>query len=257
MLSDLQNIPRIQRGRGWNKGATLLSTWFSRPATAFPTYTAPDTTTIQLDSFVLSFPRAKAVYDQLIKDKIWSNPAGREEITKMLRRKGLLGTSPRSFGNLADPLPLQDPDYINQRPHGNPSIPPADDLTAALANFNFRVVVAGKVSPVSGAKGAPAQYTVQLNEVGVYVWDSFDFEGFQPLGCWSDNPDGFSLQPVREITPVFVGRIPLPVPTAVHTPIFNSHFREWRTANGRGGDYLVFSDLKRIPLSPPETFVIS
>jgi hypothetical protein len=66
--------------------------------------------------------------------------------------------------------------------------------------------------------------TMTVDEVGVYVKDSFDFEGDQFLGFWG----------YRD------------------TPYNNSDFREWRMANHAGGDFLVFSDIKRTKISPPD-----
>ncbi len=31
----------------------------------------------------------------------------------------------------------------------------------------------------------------------------------------------------------------------------NEHFRQWRTRFGRGGDFMVLSDVLRVPLSKP------
>ncbi len=40
------------------------------------------------------------------------------------------------------------------------------------------------------------------------------------------------------------------------TSVSNEEFRDWRTQNGRGGDFLVFSDVKRMVLNPPDTFYL-
>ena len=248
MLSDLTHIPRIMRRRGWLNGARLLDTWFSRPRAVAPAYSAADTTTIRMDSWVLTFPRARQVYDQLIRERIWANPPARLAVAALLRRKGLLGTAVRPFGWMTDPVPLQDADHINHRPAGGYTN--FDDMTAALGNFTFRVVVAGTVGPVAAAgKG----YQVRITEVGVYVRDSFDFEGNQYLGCWSDDPDGFS--PVMPPEPG--AGMGLMVRPPLFSPVGNRDFRSWRDRTGRGGDFLVFSDLKRVALNPADTFVIT
>jgi Family of unknown function (DUF6402) len=253
MLSDLRNIPRVMRGQGWNNGARLLDTWFSRPSAIAPAYSASDTTTIRMDAWALTFTRARRVYDQLIHDRIWANAPAQVEVANMLRRKGLLISTPMAFGRLSDPVPVQHADRINFRTVG--SVTDFDDMTAALANFTFRVVVAGTVGPVAPAPGAPAgptTYQVRITEVGVYIQDSFDFEGDQFLGCWSDSPDGFS--PIPPPSGISIG--PIPIPSFQYKPVFNSTFRDWRTSNGHGGDFLVFSDMKRVTLSTPDTFVI-
>jgi hypothetical protein len=83
-----------------------------------------------------------------------------------------------------------------------------------------------------------------VTELGVYVRDSYDF-GDEPgddqeLGRW--DPDDNS-----------VGRSFLSGGTVVH----NSDFRSWRTANKKGGDYLIFSDVKYTKLARPETIVLN
>jgi hypothetical protein len=112
-----------------------------------------------------------------------------------------------------------------------------NDMVAALGRFHFRVVVAGHVEPVVSNRGT---HEVVIKEVGVYVRDSFDFEGFQPLGFWWYSPPYASALERGD----------------VGVPLFNSTYREWRSANGEGGDFLVFSDLKRVPLNPPSRFFI-
>ncbi len=40
------------------------------------------------------------------------------------------------------------------------------------------------------------------------------------------------------------------------TSISNASFRDWRAKSGRGGDFLVFSDVKRLKLSTPDQFEV-
>lgn len=249
MLSDIRSIPRIMRGRGWVKGAALLDNWFRRGVTD----RAPDTTTITMD-WALRFGRARQVYEQLLREKIWVNEAARQQIRTLLIRKALLRPGQCSaFGALSDPVPGQDPDYINQRPAGDYTV--FDDMTAALGNFNFRVVVAGGVEAAGFGR-----YRVVINEVGVYIRDSFDFDGDQNLGCWSEDPDLFSpiMLPGSSTPPRGAGLWDSFVAsqTPLFTPVGNRDFRNWRTRNNRGGDFLVFSDLKRTTLNPPDAFDI-
>ncbi len=55
----LTNIPKIMRHHGWASGATLMESWFSRPAMTAPSYDSPNVSTIRMDAWVLSFPRAR------------------------------------------------------------------------------------------------------------------------------------------------------------------------------------------------------
>ena len=115
----------------------MMKTWFSRVAAIAPLYSAP--MTIAFD-WVINFPRAKDVYEQLLKDAIWLNEPAQIEICRMLQRKGLLGTAELTFGDLTRPVAELDDDYINKRAVTGNQL---DDLTAALGGLNFRVVVAG------------------------------------------------------------------------------------------------------------------
>jgi len=71
---------------------------------------------------------------------------------------------------------------------------------------------------------------VTITEVGVYVRDSFDFNDHsQFLGFWGHRD----------------------------TPVNNATFREWRTKFSKGGDYEVFSDIKRVKLDSPHIVTVT
>lgn len=236
MAITITNIPGIMRRHGWSNGARLMDIWFSRPPATAPGYGPSDTSTILMDDWVLTFPRARTVYDQLMRDRIWVNPAAQRTIAATLRRNGLLtigGSGTRSFGNLTRPVETLDADYINFRAVTSAQLS-LDDMTAALGSFVFRVIVAGTV-----AARRPSGHQVTITDVGVYVRDSYDFNDQQFLGFWDDS-----------------GSVSAANPTS-GTSVWNSTFQQWRSRHGRGGDFLVFSDLKRTTLNTPDTFVIS
>lgn len=233
MATNIENIPAIMRHHKWAVGAALMDSWFSRPVNVAPKYGPPNTTTVTMN-WVLSFLRARRIYDKLMADRIWANSAAQAEIVKMLRRNRLILQNmcyTKSFGRLSDPVPRQDPDYINQRALGMST--DLDDLNAALANFVFNVVVAGTVQTTNTI----GEYRVEITEVGVYAKDSYDFVGSQFLGYWDDSDNSVSM-----INP-FSG-----------TEIRNQDFRDWRAANSKGGDFQIFSDLKRTVLKTPDVF---
>ncbi len=84
-----------------------------------------------------------------------------------------------------------------------------------------------------------ATFQVSITEIGIYIRDSFDFNGDQFLGFWDDSDNSVSMLNFLS-----------------GTSVSNEDFRDWRTQNRRGGDFLVFSDLKRIVLSTPDTFYV-
>jgi len=205
VVSDMQS-------EGWTEGATLLETWASRPSAIATNYSAAVTNVITMD-WVLQFPRAKEVFDTLVRERIWTNDASKKRLAALVASKA----SGVSFGDLSLPVTQVDPSWINSR--NCTSGLTADALTAALGAFMFQVAVAGTVIARVGATA-----TVSIREVGVYVKDSFDFNGSQFLGFWGHRD----------------------------TPVGNATFNDWRTKFGKGGDFLVFSDVKRIKLDTPD-----
>jgi hypothetical protein len=131
-------------------------------------------------------------------------------------------------------------------------------LTAALGAFVFRVVVASVVAPVVAPPNLPtgsAGFRVRITEIGVYIRDSFDFEGSQVLGCWSDEPPP-QFSPLMPPAVGGGGLVTSMPSNMILTPVGNLAFREWRQRNSRGGDFLVFSEMKRVSLNPPDEFMI-
>jgi Family of unknown function (DUF6402) len=79
---------------------------------------------------------------------------------------------------------------------------------------------------------------VTITQVGVYVSDSYDFADHQALGCWN------------VCTNVVEKGFICPGSASVN----NGDFRDWRAANGKGGDFTILSDVVSTPLSTPEVF---
>jgi hypothetical protein len=213
----LPAIPYEMEWEHWTEGAKLLETWFERPPSIAPKYSKPVTDLIKMD-WVLKFPRAKSVFDQILADKIWTNDASRKRLAELLRNKPPVAGS--TFGDLTLPVPQIDEAWVNSRPVSSGTT--VDGLTAALGGFLLQVAVTGQVL------SAPGFTQIVINEIGIYVKDSFDFNGDQFLGVWGYRDD----------------------------PINNSDFRQWRNDNHLGGDFQVFSDVKRIKLNPPDAVPI-
>lgn len=148
---NIEDIPKIMKANGWSNGAKLMESWFKRPAKILPDYDTPDESTIKM-SWVLGFSRAKTEYDKFMGEKIWQNDAAKNQIEIMLRKKGLLNSNafPITFGNLSAHLrpALVDNDHINSRP-ATPTwagmLNKLDDMTAALGNFTFKLLVGGTI----------------------------------------------------------------------------------------------------------------
>lgn len=198
----------------WTEAAELLKTWSERPPTIKPKFTAPVTDVVKMD-WVLTFQRAKTVYDKILSDRIWTNDASRKRIAEMLKKKSR-GTG-QSFGDLSRAVTAVDEEWINSRPvSGGFSF---DALAGALGSFHLQVAISGTV-----VSRGTSDFEVSIGEVGIYAKDGFHFNDSDFLGFWGHRDE----------------------------PVNDSDFRQWRTENNAGGDFLVFSDIKRTKLSPPD-----
>ena len=109
-----------------------------------------------------------------------------------------------------------------------------DDMEAALANFSIYVVpLSFDVAPENG------KFRINLTSVGFHVMDSYDFNGHQYLGFWDETSNTASAYPM-----------------ASGTEVDNGDFRDWRSANGKGGDFLVYSDVKEVDIQPADSFLV-
>ena len=220
----LTQIPRVMRANHWEVAAQLMEKWFNDPANSDPFVGIPDTTTLKMDSWVLSFKRVRRIYEKMLSKKIWLNKKAQPVIVHQLKKQGKLGPQKTEFGDFYRPVPLIDKEYIQYRKVGR-LWNPTDDLFAALGRLTLRMAIKGVVTPT-----ATGGHAIHIKKVGIYVRDSYDFNGPQHLGYWNlaKNYGGKNF---------FRG-----------TKVKNADFREWRTQQGRGGDYLVFSDIKIIQL---------
>src|SRR5436190_13550339 len=87
MFFTIADIPDIMKNLGWRYGKQLMDTWFFRPAAVAPNYSKPVTDIIKMD-WVLSFTRARKVFDELVAERIWTNLPARNRILDVLRAKG-------------------------------------------------------------------------------------------------------------------------------------------------------------------------
>jgi hypothetical protein len=244
---DITKIPSIMRKNKWDNGARLMENWFTSDPGNSPLTGTPSTNIITM-KWVKSFSRAKVVYGQLMREKIWINEAAKKEIIKLVRRKGLLTKKKMGIGLPKLPINISDKDYIQFRKVGggwDMATGDMDDLRASLANFVFRIIIVGEVSPILNEKKfTTGKYQVRVDEIGIYIKDSYDFNDApgkdQTLGNW-------------DIDDSSVGRTFL----NGGENIYNSDFREWRKKNNKGGDFFVYSDVEYIKLTTNNVFVFT
>jgi hypothetical protein len=228
-LIDVSLIPNIMINNGWPVGAAILNRWLHSPEVG---PIAPDTTTIKMD-WVLSFPRAQKEFNRIFAEQIYRNQAAKKSLWDLIVKNNI--QSGKVFDDLSKPILEIDKNYVNYVTVGSLSDSlHIDDLFAALGRFSFRIAVDVYVC----SKGNSSAI-VQYHRVGVYVNDSFDFEGFQLLGAWNSNTNYAGINP-------FKGDY-----------VSNASFREYTKKTGFGRDFLIYSDLKVVDLQlPPESVTI-
>jgi hypothetical protein len=249
----LPYLPEIMDHLDWTNGAALMRDWFSRPANDKPKQDAnPNIDTIKMD-WVLGYDRAKKVYDKAVAEKVWVNAAaqtliknqliiGKNKLPANVGDKVAFGSVGAEITSAAQMKQFNEDYYFQQRSFNSDLLfDPLDDLFAALADFNFNFVTEGTVERLPDVN-EKARYRVTLDKIGIYVQDSYDFNDnpvslkpttwiSQPLGYWDCADKDASKKPG---------------PGAYY--VTNQDFREWREQHGnsKGGDFLVFSDIKVI-----------
>ncbi len=246
---NVPELPKLMKRKGWLVGASLMERWLAGDAYVRQSRdpiieTSIDTTVVKID-WALKFHGGFIGFRDLLANKLWANERAQSEIKRMLERKKLLGNKPSRFGDPTALLVTQDKDYITHQKIAADY--PLTDLTAALANSTYRVLVYGTVWPDKetsvGGPGANRRYTVNIEQLGVYIFDSYDFiddklDKPQDLGYWdlSDDAVGLTSMSGNHVT--------------------NKTLRDYRDKSGKGCDFLVFSNLKRWTLPTPTIFSI-
>lgn len=236
-----------------------------------------DTSIVTLD-WVLKFARAREKYEYLIKEAIYSPQSLRVLRNKLILYKDtaeihtarLCANDPCNLhklfqfqltgvdGTLAEKIAIQLRADIEN--FGTP-----DDLMAALGSFNFYAAI-GHVrfsSDIAGGVRLGDTRIAELTGIWVYVKDHYTFsdlpgERSQYLGHWSS--EGVIVIPLDSVaalsshipyveSPVTIGN-PI-IKDEVHYPIHNRDFRQWAIRHQRGGDFVVFSDRRYVPIFPP------
>ncbi len=235
--------------------------WLNHAATSNPNFAAPDTETIAMD-WVLGYPRAKKVYNQLLDNRMYATENARALIRKRLQDNGYLRkVAPKTFCPCMVSMPLVDTFFIQQAAvaiddkYGRGTMNVSDDSIGALGNFNLRMVIIADIqAPVKNpVTGRFSHLPLAVTEVGIYVRDVFDFEGDQSLGYWDDESDTFSI--LNGTGETALKREAAYQSGLVDRPseyVSNATMRAFRRVTGRGGDFLIFSDIKWTKLNAPD-----
>lgn len=134
---------------------------------------------------------------------------------------------------------------------------PKDDYFLAVGNFDWRFLPMGSAELLPAQDGTPDRLRVTFTEVGIYAYDTYDFNGNQPLGYWDVDAEVLQLTPGPAAlwshgilsAPKDVDSDPAYKKNMGLVRIGNSSFRCYRDKTKMGRDFLLYSDVKPVKLS--------
>lgn len=235
-------IPSIMRALGWSTAADWMDRWFYGDGTNL---VLPFSQIAALDSEVQrsaqqwnadsSFLNRQGVRDELIRGL-------RREVdsrgVSVLVRGGsydFISKELTAAGNTFDTVEgeMAKMFWIDQVNTGSRikfilSGLQTTEAVAAVDRGTVRLVPSGQVI-VSGDRAI-----VTINRLAVYFRDAYEFDGWQPLGCWTSYPPGATAAAL---------------PFSSSNCVYNSNFRAWRDQNPtRGKDFRIFSQMTDVPM---------
>lgn len=243
----LIEIPRVMETRmNAPVGAALMRRWFNgQPHVlsdamktsnvdyrTMPRHTV-DTAIVKI-GWATRFARTRDALAALETRRV-NTPAAGRELRRVLMRENLLNKRCYQIGTSRDAITLHETAHLN-------SIivtlsDSTDPLDCALGTFSLHMAITGTVQPLR-RRVNNASHEVEITHLHFYIRDNYDFTGdAEPLGHWGQ--DGASR-----------------MPSSGKSFVENRSFREWRARHGRGGDFVVFSDIMTKQLARPvEIFI--
>jgi hypothetical protein len=251
-----------------------------------------DASTVTM-AWALSFPRINKEYQSIFAAKgifketapMYENERAKRQLVKRLLKAGKFTKFPEQFGNLNDSVLNVNEQWQFQRHRVDDdstyvkawlndtvtSDPELDDLWGGLGRFLFKIAGEGTVTPTTkvidtrvdsiavdtGARCVTEvqYYEVSVEKLGVYVRDTYDFNGEQYLGHWSKTSSPYAR--VYPLTHIAGGRGGQGECPDDFLPVNNERFVAHRSLTGKGGDLLVYSDVLITTLKHPFKFKVT
>ena len=214
-------IPAIMRANGMMVSAQLMERWLT---TSGSSAMGEDVSIVKMD-WALTFARAKTAYDEIFTSQLYATDKCKDILRSKIRATNPSGNI--RFCDLSRDVRSIYKDQVTCKIVGSSYSDPVDDMLGALGRFSFQVAVSADV------KVKPYGYCAMVDEVGVFIRDQYEFSGVQPLGYWNPNTN-------------YVGKNPYK-----GSLIENGTFQIFRNNTGLGGDFYIYSDVKRTKLEKP------
>lgn len=166
---------------------------------------------------------------------------GVEQLKTLLIKAGWDGKRSVRLGEInASARHLDVTAQVNIAPLGSLS-DPLDDMYGALGQALVKVCVSGRTFVRQASDGESLNGYFQVEKLGFYIRDQYDFNGPQFLGIWTQDQILSRSELIEAATagsdPIFdIGDRPF-------SAVTNGDFRKYREKIGMGGDFLLYSDV--------------
>lgn len=165
-------------------------------------------------------------------DDVLFHQKARETLARILRDDGYLGNTRMEFDYTQPKLHPESHRPWEEWKHGyfqRVTVPgayiiPIDGISACLGQFDFRALAAGYTIPLENGG-----HKIVIENVSIYLWDSFNFHKEDELGYWSCEKKSFKLFDI----PLFEDK--------TYLQVYNTHFIQFRNKYGQGEDFMVLS----------------
>ena len=249
----LTRLPAAMRSMGWGTAAALMQRWFDSPAWAMPQEwkeqkTQPDPLRLkpgQCDQSIvkmewaMKFERCRKAADEA--EALLSTPNGIMRLKNLLAKAGWTGKGSKGLGlHTMSAMQMDAVSQINFVKFGT-AWNTLDDMYGALGNAILKVGVVGEAFTEINPETQQVRHLFQVERVGFYIRDHYDFNGLQYLGTWTE--DRVLTKAETAFTFSLHGQLVLRLKDGPFVAVTNSDFRAHRDKEGKGGDFIIYSDV--------------
>lgn len=249
----LSRLPGAMRNMGWGTAAALMQRWFDSPAWEMP----GSWKTLQTQPSPMSIPDAQC--DQRIVTMDWAmkfercrravevaesrldTPKAVARLKQRLRDARWQGDTPFGLGFRGMSAVQMDANsQVNFAELGD-AWDDLDDMYGALGTAIVKVGVVGTVFKDTNATTGVVRILLHISHLGFYLRDQYDFNGLQYLGTWTEDRVLTKVETAFSMT--HQGHIILRLKSGPFAVVTNGDFRAYREETGKGGDFLIYSDV--------------
>ena len=249
----LSKLPVAMRRMGWHTSAALMQRWFDSPGWQMPEAwktdrgqpQSMDLPSAQCDeslvkmSWALGFDRCKVAVKAV--ESYLANPKAITRLQELLKKAGWQKSGTVSLGSSSfSARELDEASQVNFVPLGS-SEDPLDDMYGALGIATLKIAVVGKTFNQKDPVTHRSRNYFQVEQVGFYIRDNYDFNGLQFLGVWTGDRVLSKKEMLMAAIPS--GQSIYKWSSEEFALVRNNDFRKYREKTGMGGDYVLYSDV--------------